>query len=70
MTVTFVAAVGECPSSLQTISCYNYIKQLIPKRLKAKLQQLAVTNAVMFQQQDVCEVTVAGVVCIQATQLQ
>ena len=46
------------------------ITWFFPKRLKAKLQQIAVTNASVFQQQDVREVTVAGMVCIQATQLQ
>ena len=44
------------------------ITWFFPKRLTAKLQQLAVTNAAVFCQQGVYEVTVAGKICIQATQ--
>ena len=44
------------------------ITWFFPKRLTAKLQQLAITNSAVFCQQGVYEVTVAGKICIQATQ--
>ena len=57
-------------TSFSSFNVVILITLFFPKRLTAKLQQLAVTNVAMFQQQDVREVTVAGMVCIQATQLQ
>ena len=57
-------------SSFNVVPRSILITWFFPKRLTAKLQQLAMTNAFVFQQQDVRDVTVAGMVCIQATQLQ